>query len=91
MSNTDSDLSKLDSYTISYFNVVFKLKNTKLFNEVTISAIINNLLNTNYVSNGYHYTYDDTWSNPDQAVTYEGVGYYPQATRNYLLGITFKF
>ena len=60
-------------------------------NEVTISAIINNLLNTKYVSNGYHYTYDDTWSNPDQVVTYEGVGYYPQATRNYLLGFTFKF
>ncbi len=91
MSNTDSDLSKLDSYTISYFNIVFKLKNTKLFNEVTISAIINNLLNTKYVSNGYHYTYDDTWSSPDQVVTYEGVGYYPQATRNYLLGLTFKF
>ena len=91
MSNTDSNLSKLDSYTISDFNIVYKLKNTKLFNEITISAIINNLLNIDYVSNGYYYTYDDTWTDPNQAVTYEGVGYYPQATRNYLLGITFKF
>ena len=91
MSNTDSNLSKLDSYTISDFNIVYKLKNTKLFNEITISALINNLLNIDYVSNGYYYTYDDTWTDPNQAVTYEGVGYYPQATRNYLLGITFKF
>ena len=91
MSNTESDLSKLDSYTISDFNIVYKLKNTKLFNEITISALINNLLNIDYVSNGYYYTYDDTWTDPNQAVTYEGVGYYPQATRNYLLGITFKF
>ena len=91
MSNTDSNLSKLDSYTISDFNIVYKLKKTKLFDEITISAIINNLLNIDYVSNGYYYTYDDTWTDPNQAVTYEGVGYYPQATRNYLLGITFKF
>ena len=91
MSNTDSKLSKLDSYTISDFNIVYKLKKTKLFDEITISAIINNLLNIDYVSNGYYYTYDDTWTDPNQAVTYEGVGYYPQATRNYLLGITFKF
>ena len=91
MSNTESNLSKLDSYTISDFNIVYKLKNTKLFNEITISALINNLLNIDYVSNGYYYTYDDTWTDPNQAVTYEGVGYYPQATRNYLLGITFKF
>ena len=91
MSNTDSNLSKLDSYTISDFNIVYKLKKIKLFDEITISAIINNLLNIDYVSNGYYYTYDDTWTDPNQAVTYEGVGYYPQATRNYLLGITFKF
>jgi len=56
-----------------------------------VSLLVNNLFNKLYVNHGYHYTYDDTLTDPNQAVTYEGVGYYPQATRNYLLGITFKF
>ena len=43
-----------------------------------------------YVSNGYYYTYDDTWSDPNSITTIEGTGYYPQATRNYMLGLKFK-
>ncbi len=36
-------------------------------------------------------TYDDTWSDPNQITTIEGTGYYPQATRNFLWGLTLKF
>jgi iron complex outermembrane receptor protein len=56
-----------------------------------ISGLVNNIFNTEYVSNGYYYTYDDTWSNPGQVKTLDGAGYYPQATRNFLLGLTLKF
>jgi iron complex outermembrane receptor protein len=40
---------------------------------------------------GFFYTYDDDFSTPGEIVTIEGVGYYPQAGTNFLLGATFKF
>ena len=53
--------------------------------------MINNIFNEKYVSNGYYYTYDDTWSDPGMTTTIEGAGYYPQATTNFLAGLTLKF
>ena len=56
-----------------------------------ITGLINNILNVEYVSNGYYYTYDDTWTDPNAIKTIEGTGYYPQATINFLIGATVKF
>ena len=53
-------------------------------------GFINNIFDKEYVSNGYYYTYDDSWSDPNLITTIEGTGYFPQATRNFLLGITLK-
>ena len=52
--------------------------------------LVNNIFNIQFESNGYFYTYDDTWSSPSQVTTIEGVGYYPQAGRNFLIGATIK-
>ena len=90
MSNTDSVFSKLDAYSVLDFNLNYNFKNTFFFSEIVLSAIVSNLFGTEYVSNGYYYTYDDTWSDPNSVTTIEGTGYYPQATRNYLLGFKFK-
>ena len=90
MSNTDSDFSKLDSYSTLDFNLNYNFKNPLFFNEIVLSAVVNNILGTKYASNGYYYTYDDTWSNINSVTTIEGTGYYPQATTNYLIGLKFK-
>jgi iron complex outermembrane receptor protein len=90
MSNTDSAFSKLDAYSVLDFNFNYDFKNTFFFSEIVLSALVSNLFGTEYVSNGYYYTYDDTWSDPNSISTIEGAGYYPQATRNYLLGLKFK-
>ena len=90
MSNTESDFSKLDSYAVTDISIRYTCKDTFLFSDVVITAMINNIFDKEYVSNGYYYTYDDTWSNPNAITTIEGSGYYPQATRNFLLGISFK-
>ncbi len=90
MSNTESVFSKLDAYSVLDFNFNYDFKNTFFFSEIVLSALVSNLFGTKYVSNGYYYTYDDNWSDPNAIATIEGTGYYPQATRNYLLGLKFK-
>lgn len=91
MSNTDAKASKLDSYFINDFNINYEIKTNNIFKSIVLSGLVNNVFGEKYVSNGYYYTYDDTWSVPGETTTIEGAGYYPQATRNYLLGATLKF
>ena len=91
MSNNDSKNSMLESYFINDLNFTYKIKTNKLFDSIIFSALINNLFDIEYISNGYYYTYDDTWSNPGEVVTLDGAGYYPQATRNFLFGVSLKF
>ena len=91
MSNNDSKNSILESYFINDLNFTYKIKTNKLFDSIIFSALINNLFDIEYISNGYYYTYDDTWSNPGEVVTLDGAGYYPQATRNFLFGVSLKF
>ena len=37
------------------------------------------------------FTYDDDFSVLGSITTIEGAGYYPQATTNFLIGVTLKF
>ncbi len=91
MGNTDTATSKLESYFVNDFNVSYKWNPKSVFTSVVVSGLINNIFDEKYVSNGYYYTYDDDWSVPGQLTTIEGAGYYPQATRNFLVGLTLKF
>ena len=91
MGNIDAVNSILDSYFVNDLNLNYKINPNKTFKEIIISGLINNIVDKEYVSNGYYYTYDDTWSVPGQTKTMDGAGYYPQATRNFLIGITLKF
>ncbi|WP_418636290.1 TonB-dependent receptor [Winogradskyella sp.] len=91
MSNTEADLSKLDSFFINDFNINYTLKTASVFDAIVFSGLVNNIFNVKYVSNGYYYTYDDSWSTPGTIATIEGAGFYPQATTNFLVGVTLKF
>ncbi|MEY8849951.1 TonB-dependent receptor [Psychroserpens sp. XS_ASV72] len=91
MSNTEAELSKLDSFFVNDFNISYTIKPKSIFKEITLTGLVNNLFNETYVSNGYYYTFDDDYSNPGTISTIEGVGFYPQATTNFLLGATLKF
>lgn len=91
MGNIDSDTSKLDSYFVNDLNLNYEIDMNSFFESITFTGLINNIFGEEYVSNGYFYTYDDTWSNPGTVTTIEGAGFYPQATRNFLVGMTLKF
>ena len=94
LSNLNSSVSKLDlleSYFTSDLNLVYTIEPNAVFKEIVLTALINNIFDKEYVDRGYYYTYDDTWSSPGATTTVDGSGYYPQATRNFLVGVTLKF
>ena len=94
MSNFSSAISTndvLDAFFTSDINVVYELKPKSIFKSVVFSALVNNVFNKKYVDRGYYYTYDDNLSTPGVTATVDGAGYYPQATRNFLMGVTLKF
>jgi iron complex outermembrane receptor protein len=91
MGNIDSVNSELPSYFVNDLNISYEIQPKNVFKSVLFSVLVNNLLNTKYVSNGYYFTYDDTWTNPGNTITMDGAGYYPQAGINFLAGISLKF
>ena len=91
MGITDTDTSKLKEYFVNDLNITYEWNPKSVFSTVVVSALVNNIFDKEYVSNGYYYTYDDDWSVPGQLTTIEGAGYYPQATRNFLVGVTLNF
>jgi len=91
MGNTDSDVSKLDSYLTNDLNIVYEMPLKKWFKSISFNVLANNIFNVKYISNGYYYTYDDDWSVPGSITTEYGAGYYPQAQFNILGGVSLKF
>ncbi|WP_309608783.1 TonB-dependent receptor domain-containing protein [Flavobacterium sp.] len=91
MGNIDAEGSKLNDYFINDLNITYEIETKKIFKSIVISVLANNILNKEYISNGYFFTYNDDFSNPGTIKTIEGAGYYPQATANILAGITLKF
>lgn len=91
MSNTEAELSKLDSFFTNDFNIIYTLETNSIFDSIVFSGLVNNIFNVEYVSNGFYFTFDDDFSNPGTIATVEGAGFYPQATTNFLLGMTLKF
>lgn len=87
LSNTDTKSSKLESYFTSDLNLVYELPIKSVFSSIVFTGLVNNIFNKEYVDRGYIFL--DTWSTP--GTTKEVPGYYPQATRNFILGVTLKF
>ena len=94
LSNLSSAISTndvLESYFTSDINIVYTITPNKIFDSITLTALVNNIFDTEYVDRGYYYTYDDDFSVPGTVTTVDGAGYYPQATRNFLIGATLRF
>ncbi|WP_414000035.1 TonB-dependent receptor [Flavobacterium sp. W1B] len=91
MGNIDSEGSKLKSYFVNDLNLSYEFNPKSIFKSVLLSALVNNIFDYKYISNGFFYTYDDDYSNPPAVTTIEGAGYYPQAGINFLAGLTLKF
>ncbi len=92
MSNTENEDSKLDSFFVNDFNVTYTIETNTVFKSIVFTGLVNNILNEKYVSNGYFASFDfeDTTS-PTGVTTGFFSGFYPQATTNFLVGVTLNF
>jgi len=97
--NTSSEKRMLDSYLVSNFQIDYHIKSS-IFTKAKISFLVNNLFDIEYINNAWIYRYISDSSDPreyDDYTTqgdgniYDMAGYFPQATRNYLLGLTLGF
>ena len=77
MNNIELPEAKLADYFVNDLNVSYEIKPRAVFKSITITGLVNNILDKKYVSNGAMwdiYPY-----------------YYPQAGINFLAGLTLKF
>ena len=97
--NTSSDDRKLDDYLVNNLRLAYDW-DSKIFKTAKLTLQVNNLLDNKYVSNAWVYRfvsdgYDpreyDHYVNADSERGYNMAAYFPEATRNYLLGLTLGF
>ncbi len=89
LDNTASDSKSMDAYFVHNFSINYKIK-PKWIKEIQLNLLVNNIFNAHYVSNGYTYSYYYRPQGSNDAAITE-VFYYPQATANFLTGVTLKF
>ena len=86
---TNSPISKLESFFINDINFVHDIDLPNISDDIKFKVLVNNLFDYKYSAYGGYYSYDiqeDT-----QIKTYEGTYYYPQSGINILVGIDVKF
>lgn len=77
MNNIELPAAKLQDYFVNDFNIAYQINPKSVFKSITLTGLVNNILDKQYVSNGYMY----------DVYPY----YYPQAGINFLAGITLNF
>ncbi len=85
MDNTSDDEKSIDPYFVTNLSAGYTFKKTTL-GTFNLQLFVNNLFNKKYVANGWAAT--DAF---EDGSTINYIGYYPQATRNYMARLTLSF
>ncbi len=97
--NTSNENTQLDAFAYGDFRVGYTIK-TKWVEEIGITLLVRNVFDAQYVNNAWTYRYQsagfdarpfDAFARSEGNSIYNLTGFYPQAGRNYLLGINLKF
>jgi len=92
MGNTENPESKLDSFFVNDLNVTYTIETDVFFKSIVFTGLVNNIFGEEYVSNGYFGSFDfDDPDSPTGTSTGFFSGFYPQATTNFLAGVTLNF
>ena len=99
MDNSQSEDRMLDKYTINNLILSYNLRLNNV-KSAKITLLVNNFLNTEYTNRAWIYRFNTEQSEEDLSYDpyintdsdgYNMIGYFPQACRNYLLGVTLGF
>lgn len=82
--NTGSDERSLDAYLVNDIRFSYRIKNL-LFEEIALTFMVRNVLGEMYSSNAWVYRYN--FGGELQSLD----GFFPQAGRNYMLGLKLTF
>jgi iron complex outermembrane recepter protein len=97
--NTSNDNTTLPAYYFTDVKIFYKTQFGKIKN-ITCKLLINNILNQKYVNNAWTYRFtsagydprpDDPYARSEKGDVYNLTGYFPQAGRNVLLGLSLGF
>lgn len=95
--NTGSDQTKLDSYYFSDLRMILDLYPSWI-EQISLKVILQNVFDADLVTNAWSYRYispsydarpDDPHARLEEGTQYNLSGYYPQAGRNIMIGVTF--
>ncbi len=85
LDNTSNDATSIDGYFVSNFSAGYTFDKTPV-GKIALQVFVNNLFNKEYIANGWAAT--DAF---EDGSTINYIGYYPQATRNYMARLTISF
>jgi iron complex outermembrane recepter protein len=82
--NTSNDDRVLNAWFVNNLSAGYSV-NTRLFEQITLRLMVNNLFNEKYESNAWVYSYIY------EGERYKMDGYFPQAGTHFMFGVDFKF
>lgn len=85
LDNTSNDNRRIDAFFVNDLRINYSFE-TNLIKEVSINLLVNNILNTEYESNGYTFGYFG-----GQSFEVRENYFYPQAGTNFLLSLGLSF
>lgn len=85
LDNTSNVERSINPYSLAYAKIRYHITTQKFIKEIAFNLSLNNLFSTEYVANGYTFSYQYGGE-----MTTENF-YYPQATFNFIFGIQLKF
>lgn len=86
LDNTSDDAKSIPSYFVSNFATGYTFEKTPV-GRIALQFMVNNLLNKEYIANGW--ASSEAFENDGSLVNW--IGYYPQATRNFMARVTISF
>ncbi len=100
LDNSGNENTVLKAFNYTNFQVFYTTKGNKTFKNITAKLLIANVLNQKYVNNGWTYRFsspsydprpDNAYARSEGKDVYNLSGFFPQAGRHFLLGLSLDF
>ncbi|MEM1320156.1 MAG: TonB-dependent receptor [Bacteroidota bacterium] len=97
--NTSNENTMLDAYFFSDLGLRYQLQRKGIFKEVAATLMVRNVFDARFETRAWTYRFisedNDPRADPyvrlEGGTTYNQTGFFPQAGRNFLLGLTLRF